>query len=119
MPSAVSVPSRPTDPLRPMPSASSKSAMPGCSIESELVIAAMKRTRKNIAPNRLPAGMALKTMGSTLKPSPKVPCPATPATPRNATAAGSVIRPPSATSQNSFVALAVSPLSTMSSRGPT
>ena len=71
--------------------------------------------KKNAPPKNAPNGIFANTSGKTVKPRPNVPCPATEASPKNATAAGTVIRPPSATSQNSFALPAVSPLSTTSS----
>ena len=115
VPTVVKNASSATDARRPIPSTSSSSAIPGCSIESELVTAAKNSRKKNAHPKNAPAGILENTSGSTLKPSPKVPIPATPATPRNATAAGTVISPPNPTSQNSLALVAVRPLSTTSS----
>ena len=50
-----------------------------------------------------------------MNPSAKVPCPAAPATPRNATAAGTVIMPASPTSHTSLEAEADKALRAMSS----
>ena len=56
--------------------------------------------------------------GKTLKPKSKRlrPAPTSPETPKNATAAGTVISPPRQTSQNSFALHDVMELKTMSSR---
>ena len=66
-----------------------------CKVDAcmELVTAATVRRRKNRLPNTTLDPIFAKACGSTMKPSAKVPCPAAPATPRNATAAGTVIMP--------------------------
>jgi hypothetical protein len=89
--------------------------MPGCSIESELVTAARKSRVKNIPPNNQGNGIFENTSGSTLNPRANVPWPIMPAVPRNTNAAGTVIMPPRATSQNSLALEAVNPLKTTSS----
>ena len=114
-PKVVINPSNATDTFRPTFKLSSKKAIPGCNIEIELVIAAKNKMKKNAPPKKAPNGIFANTNGNTVKPNPNVPCPATDANPKNATAAGTVINPPKATSQNSFALLAVNPLNTTSS----
>src|SRR5688572_28279505 len=105
------------DIFRVTPVASSMNAFAGCSIESELVIAARNNMKNQTDPKKFPKGMCAKTTGSVLNPRLKE----DPVTvlvnpmPRKTTAAGIVIRPPRATSKNSFVADAVNPDSTTSS----
>ena len=53
-PTAVTRPSSATEPRRSKPRPSSRKAMPGCSIESEEVMAAMKSRVKNSPPKRCP-----------------------------------------------------------------
>ena len=84
-------------------------------MEMELVTAATVRRRKNRLPNTTLDPIFAKACGSTMKPSAKVPCPAAPATPRNATAAGTVIMPAMPTSHTSLEAAAEKPLSAISS----
>ena len=73
--------------------------------------------KNQTAPKKLPSGMRAKTTGKAEKPVLNVPpilaCVAV--SPRNTTAAVSVIMPPSATSKNSLVAEAVRLDRTMSS----
>ena len=109
--------SRSVEKLRRSPIDSSINAMLGWSIESELVTAERKSRKKNKNPKSCPNGRDAKKSGKTLKPKSKRlnPAPTSPETPKNATAAGTVIRPPRHTSQNSFAALDESALKTISS----
>ena len=86
-------------------------------MESELVTAAKNSRKKNRKPKKLPNGSDTKNSGSTLKPKSKSdsPAPIAPDTPKNATAAGTVIIPPRQISQNSFALHEVKALRTMSS----
>ena len=92
--------------------------MAGWSIDSELVIAARKSMKNQIAAITLPSGISAKTTGNVWKPSPKVPdCAAAiaPVAPRKTKAAGIVIIPPKPTSKSSLVDEAVRPERTTSS----
>ena len=84
-------------------------------MEMELVTAATESSRKNRLPNTTLDPILAKAWGRTMNPSAKVPCPAAPATPRNATAAGTVIMPASPTSHTSLEAEADKALRAMSS----
>ena len=115
VPVAVKKPCTTTAILRFSPMNSSIKDRPTCIMEMELVTAATVRSRKNRLPNTTLDPILAKACGSTMKPSAKVPCPAAPATPRNATAAGTVIMPAMPTSHTSLEAAAEKPLSAISS----
>ena len=100
------------------PNSSRKKATIGVAMATEDVMPAKKRSPNHIAPSTCPAGICWKTSGIVTKPRLKEPDCATamaPLTPKNATAAGIAIEPPSTTSAASFVAAVASPESAMSS----
>ncbi len=78
----------------------------------------MNSSPNHIVPRRLPSGSCWNTTGIVAKPrlyEPPLAIATAPVTPKNVTAAGIAIVPPSTTSADSLVAAVARPLSAMSS----
>jgi len=88
--------------------------MPGCSIERELVIAARNSRKNQALPKNAGNGIFAKTSGSHFE-ARRTCLGRDSRRAQEMKAAGTVINPPKPTSQNSFAALALKPLSTTSS----
>ncbi len=101
-----------------MPNSSRKNATIGVAIATDEVKPAKKSRPNHMTPNTLPSGSCWNTTGIVAKPILNEPDEATcraPATPKNTTAAGIAMEPPSTTSAVSFVAAVAKPDSTRSS----